>query len=130
MLNLQETLKNAILSGMNDTNNFDEFQWFNTLGIPEITYTPAELLALKVEYIEKNLLELYEIDEIVIYGNTQEGLPLFVTNLTFDEKIAAGYRADKGAQVTQRSELMIEIVKTLDTKAPNAYTVSAKLRRV
>jgi hypothetical protein len=129
-LNLRETLKNALLAGMSDPNNFDEFTWFNSLGIPEITYTPAELTALKVEYIEENLIPLYEIDKIILFSNNKEGLPIFVSDLTFDEKVFAGYREDQNAKTVERENLIVEIEKTLDTKSANAYTISANLRRI
>lgn len=129
-LNLKETLKNALLAGIADPNNFDEFAWFNLLGIPEITYTPAEIAELKTQYIEKNILPLYEISEIVLYQNLQEGLPLFVSNLNFAEKIAAGYRVDSGVKAAEKGFLEVELEKTLDTKAANSYTLSAVLKRI
>jgi hypothetical protein len=115
---------------MSDPNNFDEFAWFNSLGIPAITYTPAEIEALKVKYIEDNLIPLYEISKIVLYGNTQEGLPLFVIDLGLADKIGAGYREDQNVQVFQEQDLLVRLEKILDTKSPNAFTVSASLKRI
>jgi hypothetical protein len=46
------------------------------------------------------------------------------------DKIAAGYRADQNVLTRALTEFTFELEKTLDTKAANAYSVSAVLRRV
>jgi hypothetical protein len=129
-LNLRERLLRGLLEGIIATGSFDEFDWFNTLGIPAITYTTAELDVLKKQYLEKNIIPLYEVSKIILYANTKEGLPILEINLDEAEKIAAGYREDQNVQVKSISDFIFAAEKTLDTKAPNAYSISAVLKRV
>lgn len=129
-LNLRERLLRALLEGIMANGNFDEFAWFNSLGIPTITYTPAELEVLKTQYLEKNIIPLYEVQSIILYSNNREGLPIFEIQLDEADKIAAGYRADQNVLTRALTEFTFELEKTLDTKAANAYSVSAVLRRV
>jgi hypothetical protein len=129
-MNLRERLLRALLEGIIENGNFDEFSWFNTLGIPEITYTTAELNVLKRQYLEKNIIPLYEVESIVLYSNNREGLPVLEILLDEADKVAAGYREDQNVLTRAITEFTFEMEKTLDTKAANAYSVSAVLRRV
>jgi hypothetical protein len=129
-LNLRERLLRALLEGIITSGNFDEFAWFNALGISAITYTPSELEVLKKEYLEKNIIPLYEVEKIVLYANNREGLPIMEILLDEADKIAAGYREDQNVLTRAITEFTFEMEKTLDTKSANAYSVSAVLRRI
>lgn len=130
LLDLKKSLQRALLEGMLANGSFDEFTWFNTLGIPAIEYTASELQTLKTEYINKNIIPLYEISQITLYANVGEGLPIVDFALSESEKAAAGYRADANVKVTSSGELVVTLEKTLDTKAANAYSISAVLKRI
>jgi hypothetical protein len=118
------------LEGIIAGGNFDEFAWFNTLGITAITYTTAELEVLKRQYLEQNIIPLYEVQSIILYANNREGLPIMEIQLDEADKIAAGYREDQNVLTRAITEFTFELEKTLDTKAANAYSVSAVLRRI
>jgi hypothetical protein len=119
-----------LLEGILASGSFDEFAWFNSLGISEITYTQAELEVLKSEYIEKNIIPLYEVTQILLYANNGEGIPLLELELTEADKLAAGYRTDSNFKNTSQSSFVYSLEKTLDTKAANAYSISAVLKRI
>jgi hypothetical protein len=129
-LDLRERLLRALLEGIIAGGNFDEFAWFNTLGITAITYTTAELEVLKRQYLEQNIIPLYEVQSIILYANNREGLPIMEIQLDEADKIAAGYREDQNVLTRAITEFTFELEKTLDTKAANAYSVSAVLRRI
>jgi hypothetical protein len=129
-LNLRDRLRRALLEGIASSDGFDEFAWFNSLGIAAITYTQDELDVLKLQYIEKNIIPLYEVSEILLYANSGEGLPIFETELTEAEKLLAGYRTDSNFKNTSQGSFQFLLEKTLDTKAANAYSVSAVLKRI
>jgi hypothetical protein len=129
-MNLRQRLLRELLEGILAPGNFNEFDWFNTLGISAITYTPAELEVLKVQYLEKNIIPLYEVSSIILYANNREGLPMLEIQLDEADKIAAGYREDQNVLTRAITDFSYELEKTLDTKAANAYSVSAVLRRI
>jgi hypothetical protein len=129
-LDLRTRLKRALLEGILASGSFDEFAWFNSLGISDITYTQAELDVLKSEYIEKNIIPLYEVTQILLYANNGEGLPVLELELTEADKLAAGYRTDSNFKNTSQSSFVYSLEKTLDTKAANAYSISAVLKRI
>lgn len=129
-VDLQQKLLAALLDGMLQSTNFDEFAWFNGLGISAITYSQAELDVLKKEYLEKNILPLYEVESIVFYSNNNEGLPIFQIDLSYSDKIAAGFKVDKNITTFNKGNKKFVLHKIIDSKAANAYTISAVLKRV
>jgi len=129
-LDLKTRLKRGLLEGILESTSFDDFAWFNSLGIPAITYTPSELEVLKIEYLEKNIIPLYEVSAITLYANNNEGLPVLDIVLDEAEKLSAGYREDKGVKNTSINDYTYVLEKVLDTKAPNSYSISAVLKRI
>ena len=130
VLNLRKRLLRALLEDMLSSSSFDEFAWFNALGISAITYTAADLQVLKTKYLQTNIIPLYSVSQIILYSNAKEGLPIMEISLTEAEKFAAGYRVDQNATVTAIGEYQFEAIKILDTKAANAYSISAVLKRI
>jgi hypothetical protein len=129
-VDLYARLQRALLEGMLESGSFDEFAWFSSLGIPAIEYTNSEIEALKIQYIQKNIIPLYNVTSIIFYSNSAEGLPIFQIDLTDSQKYAAGYRVDQNIKNTSTGDYTFILEKVLDTKAANAYTMSAVLKRI
>jgi hypothetical protein len=130
-LNLQARLLRKLYEDLALSTSFDEFTWLTTLGITEFqSLTSTDIERLKTEYLTKNIIQLYEIDEVKLYALSQEGLPIFDIEITDADKIAAGYRVDKDCKVVNTSQFGIKITKVLDTKKPYGYAVSATIKRI
>ena len=130
-LNLQARLLRKLYDDLELPTSFDEFSWLTTLGITEFqALTTTDIERLKNEYLTKNIIQLYEIDEVKLYALSQEGLPILDIEITDVEKISAGYRVDKDCKVVNTSQFGIKITKVLDTKKPYGYAVSATIKRI
>jgi hypothetical protein len=111
--------------------SFDEFNWLTTLNISDFsTLTPTDVERLKKEYLEKNILQLYQINEVKLYAVSKEGVPILDFTINDDERIAGGYRLDKDCQVVNTDELAVRITKILDTKKPFGYSISVTIKRI
>jgi hypothetical protein len=110
-------------------NNFtDEFSWLNNS--LQLNLTNVELEDFKKDYLEKNIIQLYKVDRIDLYSVTKDDVPLFVSNLSEAEKIAAGYRIDQDCLVNQNSNFDFTIKKTLDTKKSTGFSIGVIFKRV
>jgi len=130
-LDLEARLLRKLYDDLLLSTSFDEFEWLTTLGITEFqSLTAIDIARLKNEYLTKNIIQLYEIEEVRLYALSQEGLPIFDIEITDDQKTAAGYRVDKDCKVVNTSQFGINITKVLDTKKPFGYAVSATIKRI
>ena len=107
------------------------FTWLTTLGITEFqSLSLTDIERLKKEYLAKNIIQLYEIDEVKLYALSEEGIQIFNIELDDVSKLSAGYRIDKDCKVVNTSQFGIKITKELDTKKPYGYAVSATVKRI
>jgi len=131
-LDLYTRLLRKLYEDLALSTSFDEFTWLSTLSyitdFPILSSTDIE--RLKTEYLTKNIIQLYEIDEVKLYALSEEGLPILDIEITDADKIAAGYRVDKDCKVVNTSQFGIKITKVLDTKKPYGYAVSATIKRI
>lgn len=110
---------------------FDEFAWMQTLGISDLdSYSAVDISRLKTEYLTKNIIPLYQIDQVNLYAISKEGIPIVDTTLSSAQKIGGGYRIDKDCKVTNTDTFAINITKQLDTKKPLGYSVEVILKRI
>lgn len=130
-LDLKTRLLRKLLDDIELPTSFDEFDWLTTLGITELqNLSSVDIENLKKEYLEKNILQLYEIGDIRLYALSQEGIPIFDITINDIEKADAGYRVDKDCKVINTNELSVKIEKQLDTKKPFGYSVTAIIKRI
>ena len=130
-LDLQARLLRKLYEDLVLPTSFDEFTWLTTLGITEFqSLSLTDIERLKKEYLAKNIIQLYEIDEVKLYALSEEGIQIFNIELDDVSKLSAGYRIDKDCKVVNTSQFGIKITKELDTKKPYGYAVSATIKRI
>jgi hypothetical protein len=130
-LDLRARLLRKLLDDIELPTSFDEFDWLTTLGITELqSLTTVDIENLKKDYLNKNIIQLYEIGEIKLYALSEEGIPIFDITLDDIEKADAGYRVDKDCKVINIDEFTVRIDKQLDTKKPFGYSVTAIIKRI
>jgi hypothetical protein len=94
------------------------------------SYSAVDISRLKTEYLTKNIIPLYQIDQVNLYAISKEGIPIVDTTLSSAQKIGGGYRIDKDCKVTNTDTFAINITKQLDTKKPLGYSVEVILKRI
>jgi hypothetical protein len=130
-LDIKSRLIRKLLEDISLSTSTDEFQWLTTLGILDFqSLTATDIERLKTEYLTKNILQLYTIDEIRLYALSKEGIPIFDVTINDAQKISDGYRIDKDCKVVNLDTFSIRITKQLDTKKPYGYSVSAIIKRI
>jgi len=131
-IDVKARLLRQMIEDISSSQNFDEFSWLQTLGIPEFnSLSSADILKMKTDYLNKNILQLYQISQVNLYAYSKEGLLIVDLSLSQAQKIGEGYRIDKNCKVTtDSSTFMTNITKNIDTKKPNGYAVEVVLVRI
>ncbi len=132
-LDLEKRLLRKLIEDIESGNYVDEFARLTTLGIYDLedpNLSESDIANMKIQYLTKNILNLYEIDEINLYKISREGFEIIDTEITDDEKISLGYRKDKDCLVTKISDFKVKITKTLDTKQYSGYAITAVMKRI
>lgn len=132
-IDVKQRLKRKLLSDILLPSSFDEFNWLTTLGISEFessSLSSKDIENLKIEYLNKNIFQLYQIDQIKLYSLSKQGIPILDLLLSEKELIAAGYRVDKDCKVIGLSDLKFRITKQLDTKKSIGYAVCVTVKRI
>jgi len=130
-VNIEEKLRRELLAGIDNPNNVDEFTRLTTLGISELTsLSTEELLNLKTQYINKNIINIYQVTDVTLYSLQQQGVELVNGDLTEVEKFRNGYRVDKDCVVTKLSDFKFQLTKTLNPAVPVGFTFSATVKRI
>ena len=93
-------------------------------------YNTADIDKLRNDYLEKNIVDLYETTDIILYSKIEEGIELFNINLTELEKVNAKYRVDKDCVITKLDAFIYRIEKTLDPKASAGFSLSTIVKRI
>jgi len=109
----------------------DEFLRLTTLSPIELSsLTPAEIETLKNEYFTKNIIPLYQVGELNLWLNTNEGFPVLDLTLSEVTKKTLGYTIDKNCLTQQNKNLQYTITKNLDTKQAEGFSISVLLKRI
>jgi hypothetical protein len=135
-IDLRTRLLRNIVEEINSGTYVDEFSNLLTysLVMPTPQYLPTltqtDVDRLKTSYIEKNIIDLYQVTEVNLFVLNREGIDLVNLNLTEAQKTAAGYKIDKDCVVTKITNFVYEITKVLDPKTPSGFAISAKVTRI
>ena len=114
----------------NYVNEFDKLPLYSP-GVPALNnLSQVEIDALKTNYFNKNIINLYEISEINLWVLNKEGIQLVSIELSAADKQSAGYKIDKDCTVTKVTDFVYKITKTLDTKVPSGFSVSSTVNRI
>lgn len=130
-VNLRKRLKRELITDMSNGINVDEFARLTSYNVtPMNAYTTADIDKLRNGYLEKNIIDLYEITDIILYGKNAEGIELFNINLTELEKVNANYRVVKDCVITKLKPFIYRIEKTLDPKVATGFSLGAIVKRI
>lgn len=130
-INIRERLLRKLTEDITSGSYTDEFANLQTYAVaPLNNLTTADINLLRTTYLEKNIINLYEVAEISLYFLNQQGIDLVTIDLTDAEKIGAGYKVDKDCVVRKIDEFIYEITKTLDPKVPSGYSISTTVNRI
>ena len=130
-IDLEERLRRELLAGISNINNVDEFSRLLTIGVAEFnSLSSVEIENLKTQYINKNIINIYQVSDIIFYALPQQGIELVDGGLTEIEKVRAGYKVDKDCVVTQLSAYKFQITKILNPATPVGFSFSATIKRI
>jgi hypothetical protein len=130
-IDIEEKLRRELLSGILATGNVDEFSRLTTLGIAELNaLTPVDIQNLKTDYLNKNIINIYQVSDVLLYSLQLQGVELVIGDLTEVEKVRANYKVDKDCVVTQLSAFKFQITKILNPAIPVSFTFSANVKRI
>jgi hypothetical protein len=130
-VDLRSRLKRQLTEEITSGNNIDEFDTLRNYNVaPMNSYTDADIDKLRSEYLEKNIIDLYEITDLILYVKNQEGIELLDINLSEVEKVNAKYLVDKDCVVKTITPFKYRIEKTLDPKVASGFSLSANVKRI
>ena len=92
--------------------------------------TAADIKKLKTSYLEKNILDLYEVTELNVFSLKKQGIEIVNLELTEQEKTLAGYKIDKNCKVVKNSDFTYTITIVLDSKDPVGFSLSTTVKRI
>lgn len=132
--NIKDRLIRKILDDLNNPDYTDEFtNLLNVLNLETVLTTEFDtnfVNKLKYDYIEKNILNLYEISEINLYKKESENIVIFEPNISDNAKIKLGYRIDKDCKIVKLNDFDFILRKTLDSKKTQGFSLSVILKRI
>lgn len=124
---LLRQFKEDLLNPLNE----DEFLRLTTLTPVELSsLSPAEIETLKNEYFTTNIIPLYQVSELNLWLNTNEGFPILDLTLSEVSKKLLKYNIDKNCLTQQNKKLQYTITKNLDTKQAEGFSISVLLKRI
>jgi hypothetical protein len=130
-IDIRKRLLRKLIEDITSGNYVDEFADLLNYNIaPLNTLTTADVNLLRTTYLEKNIINLYEVSEVILYSLNKEGIDLVTLDLSEAAKRSAGYRIDKDCVVRKISDFVFEITKTLDPKVPSGFSVSTTVNRI
>jgi len=130
-VDLRKRLKRQLTDEITNGSNVNEFEKLISYNVaPMNSYTTADIEKLRNDYLEKNIIDLYETTDIILYAKNQEGIELLDTNLSEVEKVNGKYRVDKDCVVKTLSTFVYQIEKTLDPKVASGFSLSAIVKRI
>jgi hypothetical protein len=131
ILDLRARLLREMIEDITTSVSTDEFERLKTLGIPELdALTDLQIEQLRTSYFEKNIINLYEVTDLILYSKVQQGIELLNIDLTEQEKLAANYTVNKDCVVTRLSEFTFRIEKTLEPNIPTGFSLSTTFKRI
>lgn len=123
-----------ILNQMITDNLTLEFTRLRDLGITRFAnLSDDELLEISKKYVQLNILNLFKVDEIILYvkDNADDSIdPVFRSDLSEANKRELGYLPTKDSDVIQVSNFQHEIKVNLDSKKFRSYSVFMKVVRI
>ena len=130
-VDLRKRLKRDLIEEMGNGINIDEFARLTSYNVaPMNAYNTADIDKLRNDYLEKNIIDLYETTDIILYSKIEEGIELFNSNLTELEKVNAKYRVDKNCVITKLDTFIYRIEKTLDPKVSAGFSLGTIVKRI
>jgi hypothetical protein len=130
-VDLRNRLKRQLTEEITNGVNTDEFELLRSYNVPPMnSYSDADVDKLRSEYLDKNIINLYETTDIILYVKNQEGIELLDINLSELEKVSGGYKIDKDCVVKKLETFVYQIEKTLDPKVPSGFSLSANVKRI
>jgi hypothetical protein len=130
-VDLRKRLKRQLTEEMTNGVNTDEFELLRSYNVPPMNaYSNADIDKLRSEYLDKNIINLYETTDIILYVKNQEGIELLDINLSELEKVTGGYKVDKDCVVKKLETFVYQIEKTLDPKVASGFSLSANVKRI
>lgn len=130
-LDFEKRLLRHMKEDLLNPDNEDEFLRLLSLSPVELnTLTAAEIDTMKTEYFKENIIPLYEVGELNLWLNTNEGFPILDNNLSEAAKVSLKYVIDKNCFSKQNKKLQYTITKLLDTKQAEGFSVSVLLKRI
>jgi hypothetical protein len=126
-LNLEKRLLRKLIDDLLNPDYEDEFLRLLSLSPSELnTLTVAEINQLKIDYFTSNIIPLYEVGELNLWLNTNEGYPILDTTLSEVNKKSLGYVIDKNCSSQQNKKLQYTITKILDLYGRLTIELKAK----
>ena len=122
-----------VIREMINDNVVKEFIRLRTIGLTRFAnFTNEEIEEEAIEYIRKNILKLFKVDEILLYVKEDADTdtdPLFRSDLSELQKRTLGYKPVKDSDVVQLSDFNHEVKINLDSKKYRAYSIFCKIVR-
>lgn len=130
-LDLRSRLLRELVEDITTQVATDEFERLQTLSPPALAnLTSQEVSDLRTSYFEKNIINLYEVTEVVLYAKSAQGIQLLRLDLTEAAKSADGYRVTADCVVTQVSDFVYRIEKTLEANTSVGFSIAASYKRI
>ena len=123
---------NRLIRDMLENNALSEFEWLKDSKIPDFVNLTSHELEIKTQdYIEKNILSLYEIYEVKLFSkSSNDKNSILLTNVTKEELLAQDFTEDKGIKVEEGENLVLKIEKILDSKDFKSFILSISIKRI
>jgi hypothetical protein len=130
-LDLRPRLLRQLIEDITTSVGTDEFERLQTLLPTQLAgLTNQQVEQLRTNYFEKNIIDLYEVRQLVLYAKTQQGIELLDLDLTEQQKATANYVVNKDCVVNKVSEFKFTITKTLEPNLPIGFSLSTTFSRV
>ncbi len=131
IVNVKNRLLRQLLEDINSGNYVDEFSLLQKSNVKKLkSLTDADVRKLKSQYLEKNIIKLYELIELNLYVSNRKGIKLLDLDLTEQGRVAGGYDIDKNCSVEKTGEYEYTITKVLDPKVPSGFGLSIFMKRI